>query len=105
MDSKTYREVGVRLAHLLFDAVESLFVREDFMNALQVKRWLGRCIKENCIDLYENLEWKDYKVICDLKVHQQTYHVGIDFGQQAIHVTVGPGDVYSIYYRTTLESE
>jgi hypothetical protein len=106
VDNRQHREAGMGLATLLFFAFEPLFIVESFYNAVEMKRWLGQEIKNGFISKYTNLEWKDYKVVCDIILPDaRSFHVGIDFGQQAVHVTLGPGDVYSLYYRDPTVSE
>jgi hypothetical protein len=99
MTTDLYKKLGTALAVECFAALHYTFSAEAFLNAVQVKTWLGQNIKRNLIDGYRNLEWNNYKAVFDLLYKEQTYHVGIDFGQQAVHVTLGPGDVYSLYFR------
>lgn len=100
------RDCGIGLANLLFGAFENTFSEESFYNGAQIKRWLGQGIKDGAIVGYRNLKYRNYKVVVDMiLVNTQTYHVGIDFGRQAVHVTLGLGDVYSLYFRDPSVSE
>jgi hypothetical protein len=99
MTTDSYKKFGTTLADACFVALHDTFSDEDFLNAVQIKTWLGQNIKRNLIDGYRNLEWDNYKAVFDLLYKEQIYHVGVDFGQQVVHVTLGPGDVYSLYFR------
>jgi hypothetical protein len=100
MENKKHKGEGKLLADSLFHGLEPTFLAEDFLNAAQVKVMLGLLIKDKVIGGYRNLEWNNYKALFDVLANdKQTYHMGIDFGQQAVHVTLGVGDVYSLYFR------
>lgn len=100
MENEQYKGVGVDWAAMCFDALKPLFAAEGFLNAVEVKTWLGQNIKFGNISGYRNLEYRDYKAVFDIIFKDgQMYRTGFDFGQQAVHVTLGPGDVHSLYYR------
>jgi hypothetical protein len=100
MENKSYREIGTGLAQFLLVSFEPVFFSESFYNAPEVKVWLGQSIKFGHINGYKNLNFREYKFLVDLTLRDgSSYHVGVDFGQQAVHVTLGPGDVYSLYFR------
>jgi hypothetical protein len=100
MENEQRKIVGVNLANSIFKAFEYTFEKEDFLNAAQMKVWLGSCVKAGAAGGYRNLSWKDYRAVFDYILYGEfVYHVGVDFGQQAIHVTLEAGDVYSLYYR------
>jgi len=105
MENNKQRSIGITFANHFMEALNGTFATEDFLNAIQVKRWLGNYIKMGLIGGYRNLEYKYYKAVFDLLTRDgQLYHMGIDFGQQAVHVTLGPGDVYSLYHKYQLGS-
>lgn len=97
--SNTYKIQAIELANEFFSALEYGFASESFLNAEEVKQWLGQNIKAGSIALYKNLEYKNYKAVLDVIKNGEAFHMGIDFGQQAVHVTIEPGNVYSLYYR------
>lgn len=100
MENEKYKSIGIDLTNSIFQAFQYIFETEDFLNAAQMKVWLGKCIKAGACGGYRNLEWKEYRVVFDYILYgEYVYHVGIDFGQQAIHVTLGPENVYSLYFR------
>jgi len=104
-DNEQYRLTGVGLAITLLEAFENTFATESFLNAVEFKQWLGNNIKAGEIAGYRNLEWANYKAVFDFITKDlKTYHVGIDFAQQVVHVTLGPGDVYSLYHKYQLGS-
>jgi hypothetical protein len=105
MTPEQHKAKGTALATEFFVALHVIFLAEDFLNAAQMKRWLGQNLKENLIGGYRNLEWNNYKAVFDVLHEGQSFHMGIDFGQQAVHVTLGPGDVYSLYFRDPTVSE
>ena len=101
--NEQYRLIGIQLAGTLLEAFENTFATESFLNAVEFKQWLGNNIKLGEIAGYRNLEWNNYKAVFDFITKElQTYHVGVDFGQQAIHVTLGSDDVYSLYHKYQL---
>lgn len=105
MNNEQYRTNGIAWASDFMEAFEPAFAAEDFLNAAEFKHWLGMNIKDGEIAGYRNLSYTNYKAVFDLITKDlQTYHVGVDFGQQAVHVTLGSEDVYSLYYRYQLGS-
>jgi hypothetical protein len=105
MEDNKYRTLGIQWAQHFMVALDPTFATESFLNAVEFKVWLGNNIKVGLIGGYRNLEYNNYKAVFDLVTRDlKTYHMGIDFGQQAVHVTLGPGDVYSLYYKYQLGS-
>jgi hypothetical protein len=105
MENNSYKETGKELAKLLFVCFDPVFSAESFYNALEMKRWFGEQIKGYFLGGYRNLTYREYKAVCDVLYNKEQYHIGIDFGAQAIHVTLGPEDVYSLYFRNPSVSE
>ena len=99
MTKKEYEENAKYLVHSCMEALSLVFTNNMVLDMPNLKQWFGTNIKENRIGGYRNLTLENSKAVFDIIANGETYHMGIDFAKQVIHVTITPGNVYSLYFR------